>query len=89
MKHFKDTIKAKQGYYVKKCTKNGEPTPYIAILDGEDLIFIAEQMDKTIFYAERDDNETFNLMEIFTTVKGNRFVYWRDEELDEDYITKL
>lgn len=28
-------------------------------------------------------------VEVFTTVKGNQFIYWRDEKSDEDFITKV
>jgi len=28
-------------------------------------------------------------MEKFTTTKGKEFIYWRDEEINKDYLTKL
>ena len=34
-------------------------------------------------------NEAARKCEVFTTVKGNQFVYWRDEEADWDLITKI
>ena len=39
--------------------------------------------------ADPNEDEMFRRCEVFTTVKGNQFIYWRDEEIDADYITKV
>lgn len=84
-----DTIKAKNGYRVKK-VKNiitGE-TAY-RIDDGEQPLFVAQKKSREEYESNKSENEAFMVCEVFTTVKGNQFIYWRDNELDEDYITKV
>lgn len=44
---------------------------------------------KEDYLEEKEGNECFNLCEVFTTQKGNQYIYWRDEEIDEDRITKV
>ena len=41
------------------------------------------------YLEESVDNECFEACEIFKTIKGNYFIYWRDNEIDFDYITKI
>lgn len=85
----KDTIKAKYGYTVTK-VKNimtGE-TAYI-IRDGSKNLFIAQKVSEEDYKAEKEQNEAYYFCETFTTIEGDQFIYWRDNELDEDYITQI
>lgn len=85
----KDTIKAKYGYTITKVINiiNGE-IAYI-IRDGSKDLFIAKKISEEDYKAEKEQNEAFQFCEKFTTVEENEFIYWRDNELDEDYITKI
>ena len=38
---------------------------------------------------EMEGNECYHVCEVFTTIKGNQFIYTRDEEIDEDYLVKV
>ena len=98
----KVTIEAKVGYKVKRLHEKfyGEfvyehDNPYFIssqtriILDGKEVVMLADIVDKSDYEYEKEYNEMFYLCEIFRTVSGNIFAYWRDEELGKDYITKL
>ena len=98
----KNTIKAKNGYRVIKpkqetelyslATWNFEETDadnVRVVVDGNDVIMFALLVPYADFLDEKRGNECFNLYEVFTTKKGNQYVYWRDEEIDEDRITKI
>ena len=97
-----DTIKAKTGYRVVGIKRD---CPYFsiaswwfteeecnhlrAVLDGDKFIMVACLIDYADFKKEQESNEMFHLCEHFTTQKGNHYAYWRDEETDTDYITKI
>ena len=85
----RDTIKAKDGYHIVKCRNIITGEECWRIDDGCTPLFVAQKRSYEDYLYEKDDNEMFNLCEIFTTVKGNQFIYWRDEEIDADYITKV
>lgn len=84
----KDTIKAKNGYIVK--VRKSDPTQ-VRVYDGEDFLFEGEKRDYEDYVEElvNAGNEAARRCEVFTTTKGNQFVYWRDEEADWDLITKI
>ena len=50
---------------------------------------MAQKRSYEDYKDEERQNEMFRRYEVFTTVKGNQFIYWRDEEIDADYITKV
>ena len=96
----KTTIKAKVGYKVRRIKNNSIPMGFIdefgydipcLLFDGDDVIMIAGLRTYTAYRAEvhNGGNEVARLCEIFETLKGNVFAYWRDEETDEDFLTKL
>ena len=85
----RNTIKAKNGYRVKKVKNIITGEVARAILDGDDILFVAVERTYDDYKEEERDNEMFNRCEIFTTVQGNQYIYWRDEELDADYVTKI
>ena len=84
----KNTISAKQGYIVK--VRKSDPTQ-VAIIDGDDFLFTAERRTYEDYREEviNEGNEMAHVCEVFTTIHGGQFVYWRDEEADWDLITKL
>lgn len=83
------TITAKIGYRVKRVQNLDTGAIKLGLYDGDHLIMVAYRMSVEEFDDAQENNEAFNLCEVFTTVAGNVFVYWRDEETDEDYITKI
>lgn len=86
----KVTITAKIGYTVRVIRRfNSDVIVGLALYDGDHLVMDAKYATVDDYTDNRENNEAFNLCEIFKTVKGNTFAYWRDEDLDEDYITKL
>ena len=81
-----DTIKAHVGYRVCKVRNDAS----LRILrDGEVIIMVAHIMTYAELMSELEGNECFRVCEVFYTVKGNKFVYARDEEGDVDYIIKI
>lgn len=86
-----DTIKAEYGYRVRKLRNaiTNEKTNYRAVFDGYKLIMVVELATVGEFNYHEMNNECFEICEVFTTQKGNQFIYWRDNEIDQDYITKI
>ena len=84
----RNTIKAKNGYIVKQ--RKSDPTQ-VRVYDGEVFLFEGERRSYGDYVEEvvNEGNEMARKCEVFTTVKGNQFVYWRDEEADWDLITKI
>ena len=84
----RNTIKAKVGYIVKR--RKSDPTQ-VRVYDGEDFLFEGEMRSYEDYVEEvvNEGNEMAVKYEVFTTTKGNQFVYWRDEEADWDLITKV
>lgn len=85
----KDTIQAQDGYKVFVLKRNGEYTTTRALYDGDVLVMYAERRPASDLVEEARENECFDLCEVFTTENGGRYVYWRDEELDRDYLTRI
>ena len=83
----KDTIKAEFGYTVGHkagCNR-------AVVRDGREVLFVAEirSMEDYVDEVKNGNNECAVMFEVFTTVKGNQFIYWADLEADEDYITRV
>lgn len=85
----RDTIKAKDGYHVVKVRNIVTGEEGYRIDDGCTPLFVAQKRSYEDYKDEERQNEMFRRCEVFTTVKGNQFIYWRDEEIDADYITKV
>lgn len=85
----KDTIKANTGYHVRKCHHKVTGEQYGKVYDGDMPVMLAKYADKDFYKGEKEGNECFQFCEVFTTIKGSQFIYWRDNEIDEDYITKI
>ena len=85
----RDTIKAKYGYRVRKVVNIGTGEYGYRVYDGSNPLFVAGKRSYSEYKDDERNNEMFHFCEAFTTVKGNQFIYWRDEEIDADYITKV
>lgn len=84
----RNTIKAKVGYEVRRLKSNPN---CVGVYDGDECLFqgILRTYEDYVDECVEGGDETAVRCEIFTTVKGNQFVYWRCEEYDEDYLTKI
>lgn len=84
----KNTIKAKNGYIVKQL--KSDPNR-VRVYDGEVFLFEGERRSYEDYVEEvvNEGNEMARKCEVFTTTKGNQFIYWRDEEADWDLLTKI
>lgn len=84
----RNTIKAKNGYIVKQLKSDPKQ---VRVYDGEVFLFEGERRSYEDYVEEvvNEGNEMARKCEVFTTTKGNQFIYWRDEEADWDLITKI
>ena len=84
----RNTIKAKIGYEVRHLKNKPDK---VRVYDGEVFLFEGERRSYEDYVEEvvNEGNEMARKCEVFTTVKGNQFVYWRDEEDDWNLITKI
>lgn len=95
---FEETIKAKNGGYAILSTNRLSPNLHYLLNDFQDIflkdgtLFIMGAQSSHYDEFKREylegNNEAAVLCEMFVTRKGNKFIYWRDEELDIDYLTK-
>ena len=84
----RNTIKAKVGYEVRYLKSKPDT---VRVYDGEVFLFEGERRSYEDYVEEvvNEGNEMARKCEVFTTTKGNQFVYWRDEEADWDLVTKI
>lgn len=63
----------------------------LTLMDGNTFIMAAELREFKDFKYEclEGKNEAAKLEEMFITKKGNKFIYWRDIESGEDFLTKI
>lgn len=83
----RNIITAKVGYTVKTNyhdTRTGEKVR--VLFDGDEMIMVGHIKTMQDHCEELEQNEEYHVCEVFTTVKGNQFIYARDEELDKDYL---
>ena len=94
----KTTIKAKVGYRVRRIVFQDPNSENVMLFknpcvlrDGDDLVMMAEMRSTADYDREVvcGENEAAHFCECFITVRGNKFIYWRDEETDEDFLTKV
>lgn len=95
---FEETIKAQKGGYAIFSANRLSPDQYYLLNDFQDIIlvdgdlFIMGAQSRPFDEFKRDyleaNNEAAILCEMFITRKGNKYIYWRDEEADIDYLTK-
>ena len=87
----KNTIQATTGYRIVSAKELKEKFgDGIRVLMDEDkpimLCYVRSYQD---YIDEKEQNECFCFCEVFTTQKGNQYIYWRDEEIDRDFITRV
>ena len=85
----KDTITARNGYRAVAVINIDTGETAYRILDGINQLFIAKRRSYEDYICDMAINEAATMCEIFTTVRGHQFIYWRDNETDEDFITKV
>ena len=85
----RDTIKSRAGYHVRKVVNIVTGREGYRVDDGCNPLFVAIKRPYSEYKDDERNNEMFRFCEVFTTVKGNQFIYWRDDEIDEDYITRV
>ena len=90
----KSTILSKNGgysvqYFTRKNAIATHSERFARVFDGDALLMVARVRTLSDYLEESVDNECFEACEIFKTIKGNYFIYWRDNEIDFDYITKI
>lgn len=86
--HLKITIKAQRYYRVQYANNS---ISFCTVYDGDRALFNATARRYQDFVEEvlQGENEAAVHCETFITRMGNKFVYWRDEENDSDYISKV
>lgn len=98
MKNFKITINAKNGYHIKNGKRatfdsdTGELIGHRKLLflyDGDELVMKAFPMSFEEFLDNMENNEMFGYLEVFRITNGDKFIYARDEEIDEDYLIQI
>ena len=85
----KTTIRAKNGYTVKKILNRETGEVKRILRDSDNSIMIADIASIEQYNDDIANNEGFSFCECFETVKGNKFIYYRDNEIDVDYLVKL
>ena len=91
----KVTIKAKKEYRLCKFHNDIDMFPEWrnprALVDGDELVMICDYVPYADYVdeVENGNNECARFVECFMTRKGNKMVYWRDEESDIDYVSKV
>ena len=85
----RNTINAREFYQVTKGRHKVTNEVLYGVYDGEQLLFAAERRSYEDYLDEKEGNEMFHLCEVFTTKKGNQFIYWRDEEIDKDFLNNI
>ena len=85
----KTTIRAENGYTVKKILnlKTGEVKRILR--DGDDIILIADIASFEQYKDDIENNEGFNFCECFETIKGTKYIHYCDTEDDIDYLVRL
>lgn len=84
----KDTVTAKTAYKVFHSKTN---PCNIRVRDGQDILFdgVERTWDDYIDECVKGNNEMALQMDVFTTDRGNQFVYWIDLETGEDFISRV
>lgn len=82
-----DTIAPKVCYSVMKRHGDNDENKRV-LLDGFDIVMECVRASWEDFVDNCYNNECFRLCEIFST-SGAKWAYWRDDEIDADYITKI
>jgi len=82
-------FKSKEGFTIIKGRMKQTGESCYVLKDGDKPLFAAKRRSLEETENERRENEMFRLCGYFRTKKNNTFLYWRDEETDEDFFTKV
>lgn len=82
----KDTIHATFYYSCIKMRRKSDSKQFYHLYDGENSVMLAEALTVREHLENMAENEMYHELEIFTTRRGARFIYARDEETDTDYL---
>lgn len=82
----KDTIRATDFYACVKMRRTTDGKLFYHLYDGENSVMIAEALTVREHLEMMAENEAYHEYEIFTTRRGNRFIYAHDEEIGTDYL---
>lgn len=85
----KTTIRANTGYRVHTLKDMETNEICKALYDGTHIIMITDVMTEEEMRDNLVNNEQFHLFEVFETVKGNKFAYCHDYEMNINYLVKL
>lgn len=87
----KDTIKAEERYWIgtNQMIQYEYGKDAKALLDGQRVVMICIKKSLEDYEYNKKENECFEKCEVFTTEAGKQYIYWRDNELEEDYITMI
>ena len=87
----RNTIKAvsPEGYNVVKVKNIITNETGYRIDDGVEPLFVATLRSYEDYKEEKEGNECFMDCEVFTDKNGIQYIYWRDNEINADYITKV
>lgn len=91
----KNTIESEKGYRAFRLVEvdtdgiNLKYSGFMKLFSGGALIMVAEERTIEEFAKEKQCNECFAFFEIFTTMRGNQFIYWGDTECGKDYLTRI
>lgn len=89
MKNYKNlpiTIKSQKGGY-RLCFERS--TSEYLVIEDNFIVMSAKRMTFDDFVFEIEQNECFNIFEVFETLRGNKFIYAHDFETDEDFIINI
>ena len=82
------TITSKRGgYTVRKVVSRNTGRRMLRVDDGDTPLFYAERRTFEDYLDEKKQNECFQFCEYFEATDGVRWIYWRDEENNCDYLT--
>lgn len=82
-----DTIQPEENYRIMiKHSDRG--TAARVLVDGSRVVMTCEKVPFSEMVENMRGNECFELCEIFST-KREKWAYWRDNEINEDYISKI
>ena len=85
-----DTITARVGFHVKRADDLETGETRYAVLDGKKVVLASAQLRRRRETVECLKNRRrYKIEEVFSTMSGNQFVYWRDTNTDEAFLTLI
>lgn len=81
-----DTVKARYEFHVHRHMIDTDANYWI-LYDGPEPLFVAQRRSYEDFCEKFDFNEETHTVEVFTTRKGNQFIYWYDAKIGADCLS--